>query len=264
MWCRPNSWKPGESISAVPEGVDPVPGGARGRVLAGVQRLRDLAGEGLGPRHQQVDQRALARARRAQHQRRLALQQFQQRFAIGLLRQPQRQRQHAVAHARGRAASLRPGALEGLDQVALVQRDQRRDALGRRRSARAPAASRRTRARRRSGPAPGRGWRRRTWCGSRPAGRTGCGAASPLRSRPRRRWPASARGRRPRPGFFLPRGWQMRRSPSGVSTRQWRPWLAMTSAVVERFRRWQRWPEPAARPGLAKGVMPRPHRRASA
>ena len=49
--------------------IDPVQIRACGGVLARVQSGGDFAGQHLRPRHQQVDERALARARRPQHQR---------------------------------------------------------------------------------------------------------------------------------------------------------------------------------------------------
>lgn len=48
--------------------VHPIPGRAGGCVLARIQRLRDFARLGQGPRNPQIDQGALARARWPEHQ----------------------------------------------------------------------------------------------------------------------------------------------------------------------------------------------------
>jgi hypothetical protein len=86
IWLRPNSWKPGESISAVVRSASTqYKVGRRRGVLARVERLRDLAGEHLRLRHQQVDQRALAGPEGPEHQRGLAPQVAQQVLAIGVL-----------------------------------------------------------------------------------------------------------------------------------------------------------------------------------
>ena len=201
MWCRPNSWKPGESISAVVRSAS-----TQYQVVLVVVCLPEFSALRVSPvctaapRDQQVDQGALARARGPSTSVVLPARCFVECCAVDRPRQPQRQRQHAVVHALVGQQPL-PGPREGLDQVALVQRDERRDALGLGRD-QGPrqAGFRRTRVRPPSGSAPGRGWRQTTWCGSRPGGRTGCGAARPSRSCPRRASPATARGRRPPPG----------------------------------------------------------------
>ncbi|RYY84904.1 MAG: ribosome small subunit-dependent GTPase A, partial [Comamonadaceae bacterium] len=94
--------------------------------LARIERLRNLARERLRLRHQQVDQRALAGARRPQDECRAPVHVREQGGVVRLLRQPQRERQHAVAHVLVRHQPG-PGAFERLHQVALVQRDQRGD-----------------------------------------------------------------------------------------------------------------------------------------
>ena len=103
--------------------IDPVPGRAGGGVLAAVERARDLAGLGLRCRHDAVDQRALASARRAQHQRGPALQPGFEFVDAGLRAGLQRQRQHRLAHGAVGCQAL-PGALEQRPQVALVEHDQ--------------------------------------------------------------------------------------------------------------------------------------------
>ena len=127
MWCRPNSWKPGESISAVrARRVDPVPGGAGGGVLARIQRLRNLAGRApAAPGTSRLISVLLPAPEGPSTSVVLPAQVLQQRA-----RGRRRRRRAATAAARrspcaGRAQP-RPGPLEGLDQVALVQRDQRR------------------------------------------------------------------------------------------------------------------------------------------
>ena len=88
---------------------------------------KKLAGLGTGLGHQAVHQRALAHARGAQHQGVAARQAFAQGVqALALL---QAQRQHGGAHAPvGREP--RPGLLERLAQVLLVEHDEGTDALG--------------------------------------------------------------------------------------------------------------------------------------
>ena len=123
-------------------------------------------------------------------------------------------------------AALLPHRIDGL--WALIHRPM----TGVMRSASAAISARaswlpRTRARPRSGPAPGRGWPRTTWCGSRPAGRTGCARGSTRSMVPSSCEPCHSTRSPTTASLFLPRGWQIRRSPRGSRPgnggRGWRP-----------------------------------------
>ena len=208
--------------------VDPVPGGAGRGVLARVERLRDLAGQRLragtsrlisvllpapeGPSTSVVlpaSSGASALARR---------------FGPWPSATAAARRMHAPV---GREPG--PGALDGSTRSLLLRAMRGRDARPRAAiSARASWGSLNT------------GLGRDQDQHLVEVGREGLGAdlvlpveqvaprLAPARSCLRRSL-ACQRTRSPTTAWlFLPRGWQMRRSPSGVSTRQWRPWLATT------------------------------------
>jgi hypothetical protein len=96
-------------------------------VAARVERGGDLTGLRAGLGHEAVHQRALAGARRAEHQRGLAFEPLAQivQAVVGF----QAERQHGEAHVPVRGQP-RPGSLERRAQIVLVEHNQRCDARG--------------------------------------------------------------------------------------------------------------------------------------